>query len=238
MQYLALLYAAEDERSDPNSEAYAADIERYGRFDEFAGDAIVGGEALTPAAEAITIRRRDGELLVTDGPYTESTEVLGGLFVLEAEDLDEALRLAREIPAADHGAVELRPLVEWFQRDAEPDGSQRYLAVLAGPEEPASVPGSDAWNVAVAAHDRFGSEVGEAVVGGAALHPASSATTLRVRGGELLLTDGPFVETGEVVGGLYLLAAADRDGATALASRIPMSDSGAVELRRVVEFDG
>lgn len=238
MQYLAMLYAEEDERFDPTSEAFAAELRRYDRFGELADRAIVGGEALAPSSEAVTIRHRRGEApIVTDGPYTEAAEVIGGFYVLEVEDLDAAVELARHIPAAEDGAVEVRPLVEWshVQRAAS-ESSQRYLALLAGEETTADRPGTAEWDAAVAEHGRFAAEAGDAVVGGGALHPTETATTVRVRNGEVILTDGAFPESGEVVGGLYLLRADSRREVVALASRIPMGDSGMVEVRPLMEL--
>ena len=155
-----------DERSDPDNPEWADDLQRYERFGEVAGDAIVGGEALEPSAQAVTIRYQDGGSVVTDGPYTESTEVVGGLFVLEADDLDAAIDLARQIPAAEDGAVEVRPLVEWFQHHDRPlpTGARRYLALLAGQETEASKPGTPAWEAAVDEHARFGEEAAGAIV--------------------------------------------------------------------------
>ncbi len=74
---------------------------------------VTGGAQLQPAATATTVRVRDGRALTTDGPFAETKEVLGGYWVLEAEDLDAAIEFAARIPAARlGGAVELRPLVE------------------------------------------------------------------------------------------------------------------------------
>jgi hypothetical protein len=74
---------------------------------------VIGGEQLQPAETATTVRVRDGETLLTDGPFVDAKEHLGGYFLVEADDLDAALELAARIPAARMGgAVEVRPLVE------------------------------------------------------------------------------------------------------------------------------
>ena len=73
---------------------------------------VVGGHQLQSKDSATTVRVRDGKTLTTDGPYAETKEVLGGLFVVEADDIDTALGLAERIPAAREGSVEVRPLVE------------------------------------------------------------------------------------------------------------------------------
>ncbi len=74
---------------------------------------VIGGAHLAPAHTASTVRVKEGDALVTDGPFADTKEVFGGYFVLEADDLDAALEIAARIPAARMGgAVEVRPLVE------------------------------------------------------------------------------------------------------------------------------
>ena len=238
MLYLALLYGEETEVADPTSQAFADDLARYEAFDRIAGDAVVGGEALEPTAAGFTVRHGPGGPLVTDGVFSEATEVVGGLYVLEAEDLDAAVELARHLPAAEDGAVELRPLVEWFQEQRTLPQTRRYMALLTGEENDASLPGTAAWDAAVAEHADFGREAGDGIVGGAALHPSESATVVQVRGGEVLVTDGTYAEASEVIGGLYLLAARDAEEAKNLATRIPMGATGVVQVRPVIEFEG
>ena len=71
---------------------------------------LVGGDELGSTRDATTVRVRDDETLVTDGPYAEVKEALGGYFLLECESIDEALDWAARIPGAEHGAVEVRPV--------------------------------------------------------------------------------------------------------------------------------
>jgi hypothetical protein len=95
-----------------------SDAEReavYQRYRAFADDArkagvMLGGEELASPRDATTVRLQGDETLVTDGPYAEVKEALGGVFVLEVGSLDEAIDYAAKIPGAEHGAVELRPL--------------------------------------------------------------------------------------------------------------------------------
>jgi hypothetical protein len=87
----------------------------YERYRAFAGEArkagvMVGGEELASPRDATTVRVQGGDTLVTDGPYAEVKEALGGLFVLEVDSMDEAIEYASKIPGAEHGAVEVRPL--------------------------------------------------------------------------------------------------------------------------------
>ncbi|HEU4449490.1 MAG TPA: YciI family protein [Gaiellaceae bacterium] len=96
---------AEDER--------AALYEEYFALDRALGErgALVGSHELEPAATATSVRVRDGETLVTDGPFAETKEQLGGYYVVEAESLDEAIEWAARIPSARHGTIEIRPVV-------------------------------------------------------------------------------------------------------------------------------
>ena len=72
---------------------------------------FIGGDALEPTSTATTVRIRDGKVLHTDGPFAETKEQLGGYYLLNARDLDEALDLARRIPAAKTGCIEVRPIM-------------------------------------------------------------------------------------------------------------------------------
>ena len=128
---------------------------------------------------------------VTDGPFAESAEVAGGYYVFEAENLDEALALARDIPAAKYGAVEVWPMVE-FSPPSKPLDGNSWLALLLEPPANVVAPGTPEWDAGIKAHVEFGNAAGDRAVGGAPLHPPATATTVRVRDGEVLLTDGPY----------------------------------------------
>jgi hypothetical protein len=112
MEYLALIYADESAWERFSDEERNAAYEQYGDFSRAAGDAgvLVGGEELGPTAAATTVRVRDGRQLVTDGPYAEVKEALGGYFILDCASFDEAVAWAARIPGASHGAVEVRPV--------------------------------------------------------------------------------------------------------------------------------
>ncbi len=112
MQYMALIYADEDAWSGFSEEQRAAAYEQYRAFGREAEQAgvLAGGNELGPTRDATTVRVRDEETLVTDGPYAEVKEALGGFYLLECESLDEALDWAARIPGAHHGAVEVRPV--------------------------------------------------------------------------------------------------------------------------------
>jgi len=119
-KYAALIYGdIASEQTDPTSEESAAVMGDYIEFGRVAADAIIGGEALHPTATATTVHvegGKGGKPVFTDGPYAETKEVLGGFYLLQAADLDEALQWAQQIPGAWHGKVEVRPLVEFDEQ--------------------------------------------------------------------------------------------------------------------------
>jgi hypothetical protein len=170
---------------------------------------------------------------VTDGPFAEGAEVACGYYVFEAENLDEALALARDVPVAKFGVVEVWPIVEYFP-PSKPVGSS-WMALLFEPAANAHAPGTPEWDKGIAEHQKFGAAAGDRTNGGAPLHPPTTATTVRVRDGEVLLTDGPYIEGAEVANGFYIIDAEDRDEAVKVASMIPATT---VELRQLMGVSG
>ncbi len=110
-KYLLLIYT--DETALPASpEAFAQMAEEYGAYtNAIAAQGILRhGEALQPTAAATSVRVRDGRTLITDGPFAETKEALGGFYLVECDDLDAALQAAAAIPGARLGTVEVRPI--------------------------------------------------------------------------------------------------------------------------------
>jgi hypothetical protein len=123
--------------------------------------------------------------------------------------------------------------------ETEGEKAMRYLVLIYG-DEKAGLPMTEAENQAqMAEYFAFNNMARERGVyeGGEALHPTSAATTVRVRDGKVLTTDGPFAETKEQLGGFYLLKCDNLDQAIELASQLPGARTGSVELRPVVEWD-
>jgi hypothetical protein len=231
MQYLALLISKE---RDLTPDQGATEMAAYQSFHAKAGSAIRAGDALLPPATGARIAGGPDAPTVTDGPFAEGAEIAGGYYVFEAENLDDALALARDIPAARHGAIEVRPIFhtmdsEWSRSDAT------WLALLLEPPAAVHTPGTPEWEAEAARHGEFAAAAGDHIVAGAALHEPATATTVRVRDGQALFTDGPFAEGAEIATGVYLLSAADRDEAVKLASMIPAS---AVEVRQLAGVSG
>ena len=110
-QYAALIYGEDGDWMAPE---HAGQMAEYGAFGEAAAHVIRGGAALQPTSTATTIEvkgGKGGDLVTTDGPFAETKEVLGGFYLLEANDLDEAIKWASQIPGAWHGRVEVRPVL-------------------------------------------------------------------------------------------------------------------------------
>jgi len=110
MQYLALIYG--DESAEPRSEERGAMLESYLAFSREAREAgvVQSADELAPTSAATTVRVRDAQTLVTDGPYAEVKEALGGYYLFECASFDDALDWAARIPGAEHGAIEVRPV--------------------------------------------------------------------------------------------------------------------------------
>ena len=120
-RYAALIYTEEAE-GEVDPEARAQTITEYNEFGENAAQVIAGGDALHPTSTATTIQikgGRGGELVITDGPFAETKEVLGGFYLLDVADLDEAIKWAQQIPGAWYGKIEVRPIVE-FEAPSDP----------------------------------------------------------------------------------------------------------------------
>ncbi|TGD85337.1 transcription initiation protein [Mycolicibacterium sp. CH28] len=231
MYYFALLQVRE---RDITAEEAGREVQAYLDFHAREATAILAGDALGSAAEGVRISGGADAPVVTDGPFAEGTEVAGGYYVFEADNLDEALHLARQIPAATHGCVEVWPMVHW-NPVKRPTTDSDWFALLLEPADRVAAPGSAEWEAGARQHVEFGQAAGSQILGGAPLHLPSTATTVRVRDGEVLLTDGPFAEGAEVANGFYVLSAADRDDAVKLASMIPASG---VSLRRLAGVSG
>jgi hypothetical protein len=121
MRYLLTIYSDESRYATMTPEDGAKMMAEYGAFGEEAQAAgvLLGGEGLQPTATATTVRVRDGEALFTDGPFAETREQLGGYYLLECADLDEANRWAAKIPDAAVGAVEVRPVMDYDAMGSE-----------------------------------------------------------------------------------------------------------------------
>jgi hypothetical protein len=208
------------------------------------------GTPLEHPSTAVTVRVRDGEMIVSDGPFVETKEFVGGFDVIDCANLDEAIEVAARHPVSWFHRVEVRPFAETPMSPSSPPspctspsevpsgealgdppaGRRRYLLMMCldgipvADEVEASISrDADSWLADVTAR-------GVQVYGHALKH-ADTATTIRVRSGETLISDGPFVETTEFIGGFDLIDCASREEAIELAARHPLAHYHMLEVR-------
>jgi hypothetical protein len=112
MQYLLMIYANEANAQLATEGDQKAMFNAYGEFTAsiIKSGHMRAGDALQPSSTATTVRVRDGKTLTTDGPFAETKEQLGGYYLIEAKDLDEAIKIGARIPSAQFGSIEVRPV--------------------------------------------------------------------------------------------------------------------------------
>jgi len=124
MQYALLIYTPERE-TEPTPQELAEEMDAYNAFTEHVRSrgAMKGGEALDSVDTATTVRVVEGKTITTDGPFAETKETLGGFYLVEAADLDEAISYAAMIPGAKRGCIEVRPVWDYVIQGLEPAGA-------------------------------------------------------------------------------------------------------------------
>ncbi|MEW4570294.1 YciI family protein [Tautonia sp. JC769] len=249
MKYILLMYGDEGLWTDREREACMVDsmaicerLKAEGKY--------VASSPLESVSTAATVRVRDGQVLVVDGPFAETTEQLGGYYILELANLDEAIAIAGTLPPATKGTVEIRPLrpLEGLppsrglpEGAGDRRGSTRpYMLLCYDDPEAWRAAGPEAHNAAMAEAAGLARHLSDAgqYVSASPLHPTEVATSVRVRSGNRVITDGPFAETNEVLGGYYVILAGSRDDALGIAARHPGARVGAVEVRPLFDVSG
>ncbi len=201
------------------------------------GVRLLGRELDLPETAA-TVRVRDGETLVTDGPFAETKEFVAGFDVSECADLDEAIEVAAKCPVSWFQAIEIRPFMDGlrlgekasaFAREDDSEGTPYLLSMWMGgtPAAPfddqAVNDEGEAWRQDLEARGLY--------VLGNALGGRDTATTVRVRDGETLLSNGPGIQTKEFIAGIEVVSCADRQQAIQLAAAHPIARYHAIEVR-------
>ena len=112
MQYMLLIYGDMSAYPELDEAGQAAEMKRWYDYSDWLAQKgwMKAGDALVDVDQATSVRVRDGERIVTDGPFAETKETLGGYYLLEVENLDDAIEAAAECPGAFHGTIELRPV--------------------------------------------------------------------------------------------------------------------------------
>ena len=115
MNYLLLIYEDEKALHDRDDETRERVFGEYREFTQSVRDGghYVAADALQPTTTATSVRVRDGKTITTDGPFAETKEQLGGFYLVQAKDLDEAISMAARIPSARYGTIEVRPIWEY-----------------------------------------------------------------------------------------------------------------------------
>ncbi len=245
MKYMLLIYSPElawthDEWTACTiaSGKICQELHAQGRF--------IAAAPLHPVATAASVRVRNGTPLITAGPFAETTEQLGGFFLIDVANLDEAMATALRLPSAQKGTVEIRPVAHleglppdhFDQRATDHRDHSRYMLLCYDDEQywnkqgPAALQAAHREAVQLAIH----LSAREHYVSASPLHPIATATSVRIRQGKRLVTDGPFAETREFLGGYYLIDARDLNDAIAIAAQHPGARVGTVEVRRIVNL--
>ena len=245
MKYMFLIYSPENAWSP---EEWKQCVETsLGVCQELAEKGqLLSAAPLHPVATASTVRVRDSRPLITAGPFAETTEQLGGYYLIDVENLDEAISIASRLPPAKKGTVEIRPLFKLTGLPSEKltaalsdqaPSLKRFMFLCYDDEEFWRTAGPDAHQSAMQEAVELTKEIdvrGQ-YLSASPLHPIATATSVRVRNGQRLVTDGPFAETREILGGYYLILARDQAEALEYATRHSGARVGAVEVREVFD---
>ncbi len=179
------------------------------------------------------VRVRDGKAFVTDGPFAETKELIAGFWIVDVADRAEALEIARRCPHAQRGPIELHVLRD---RHTFTDSENGAAFLLAFRMEPGlSDPDGAKLREMIAFAQAFERE--GTIFEIAPLGDDPPAARIEAKAGKVLVTDGPFAETKEMIGGYSLVRAKGRAAAIELAQRYPHARWGPVEVREILFFD-
>ena len=243
MKYMLLIYS--NEQAWTKEEWTACTIKSTAICEELAAKGhLHSASPLHPVASAQSVQVRAAEVMITDGPFAETTEQLGGYFLIDVPNLDDAIAIAARLPAAAKGTVEIRPVLEIEGLPPDRTNLQKrfdHKYMLLCYDDAAY------WRQAGEAAHR--AAIGEAIeltqqldargqyLLASPLHPIELATSVRVRNDKRLITDGPFAETREVLGGFYLIQTDTITEAVAIAAKHSGARVGSVEVRQVFELN-
>ncbi len=244
MKYMLLIYSPEDSwtkdewtRCTVDSMAICRELAAKGQF--------LGASPLHPVSTATSVRERNGKRLVTAGPFAETSEQLGGFYIIDVENLDEAIAISGRLTPAKKGTIEVRPMLrldglprEQLSLAATELAGTRYLLLCYDNEPAWNEAGEKARNEARIEAVELAHQIdGKGhYLSASPLHSVSTATSVRVRDGKRIVSDGPFAETREVLGGYYLVRVSNLDDAIEIAARHPGVRTGTVEVRQVYEL--
>jgi hypothetical protein len=265
MRFMMLVKSTKDfEAGVQPDEKMLAEMAKYTE-ELVAAGALLACERLQPSSQGVRVRYSHGKFLVTDGPFAETKELVAGICLIQAKSREEAIEWAKRVPFRE-GEIELRPLFELtdFPVDAaeQPDGwREKEEQIRAAP--PARKPGAIRYMAMVKADQAteagvlpdekclsaMGAFMEEGVkagvyLAGEGLQPSAKGARIRYSGSQRLVTDGPFAETKELVGGYAILQFTSKAEAIEWTRRFVLVDApgrlGAqseCEIRPIFEFD-
>lgn len=239
MKYMLLIYRAEDCWTD--DERAECMYESMSICNELAEQGkLLAISPLCSVTTASCVRVRNGQRQVTDGPFVETTQQLGGYYIVDVDSLDEAVDIASQLPPATKGTVEVRPLLPVPDPLPFPDlpaedpiaisGSKKYILLMYA-EEGVWPPEEHALALAESVEICHDLHRQGQFVAAAPLQPPATAICVRVKNSKRITVDGPFLETKEQLGGYFLIDVANIDEAISIASRIPGARRGTAEIR-------
>jgi hypothetical protein len=227
MQYMLLIKRRRGIPPRPTDSSFA----EMGAYAQGLGDKLCGGAPLAPEEQAVRVRARRGKLETLDGPFTESKEVIGGYFMLEAKSDADAIELAKRCPATRGGLVELHAM-DIVDPDGAPNEGQRCMLLFSmspaagGDPAPGELERMTRWMLDL-------STAGKRTRSGKL---ADKGTRLEMRDGKLEITDGPFAESKEVIGGYAVVRAKTLAEAVDIAKTSPHLAWGDVEVREILDI--
>jgi hypothetical protein len=239
MKVLQLIWIERD-TTDQENAAMTAGIMPWYEQTVARGVSVIG-KPLDRPETARTVRVRNGETLISDGPFLDTKEFIGGIGILVCESFEQAIEVTANHPIARYNAIELRELVhfdgiadELPELDSDEIGQLLLVCVDGIPEadevEAQIADAAAAWRAEVSA-------AGVNLLNQPLAGP-EEARVVRVRDGETLISDGPFAETKEFLAGFDLLSCATLDDAVGWAAKHPLAAFHMIEARQFVPFEG
>jgi hypothetical protein len=257
MKFICLGYGEEKNWDAMSARERDAAIDKCLGYDDKLlknGHWLDGGQALQGSRTAKTLRWENGKVVVTNGPFAETKEQLGGFGVLEARDMGHAVELILKHPAVRLGPLEIRPVdEEMLQRNLALDAKYRNDTSASSSANAGAVKFAALGYGCVAERNRSDTLDSDAMMeeciaydverrkngqwlGGIKLQSVETAKTLRANGGKVVVTDGPFAETKEQLGGVVVLGLTDMNHAIELLSHHPALRFGVtIEVRPIDE---
>jgi hypothetical protein len=235
MRFICLGYAEEAQWEGASKSEQKAMMEKCLAYDDVLrknGHTWGSGEALQSSRTAKTLRWKNGKVIITDGPYAETKEQLGGFGVLEARDMNEAVELMSKHPGLRYGPFEIRPTDEQANAQCHTGATTEPTTTKEGAKflclgymeeakwDAMSKDEQEAFMKECLAYDDVLRKNGH-WAGGEALQYARTAKTLSWKSGKVMVTDGPYAETKEQLGGVVVILAKDLNHAVELMSKHP-----------------